>query len=95
MQSAIQSTCCSIETIMLLRTEGLPGPVTVKRFGKPATVRPSAERGPSAHFSRSDTPLAPAQVDTEQGARHGVEAGAEHDRVERELLVADAQAALR
>ena len=35
MHSAIQSTCCSIETIMLLSTEGLPGPVTVKRFGKP------------------------------------------------------------
>ena len=59
MQSTIQSTCCSIETIMLLRTEGLPGPVTVKRFGKPAIVRPSAERGPAAHFSRSDRPSRP------------------------------------
>jgi hypothetical protein len=54
MQSTIQSTCCSMETIMLLSTEGLPGPVTVKRFGKPEIVRPSADRGPSAHFSRSD-----------------------------------------
>ena len=40
MQSAIQSTCCSIETIMLLSTEGLPGPVMVNRFGKPAVIRP-------------------------------------------------------
>ena len=39
-QSAIQSTCCSMETIMLLSTEGLPGPVMAKRFGKPAMVRP-------------------------------------------------------
>ena len=40
MQSAIQSTCCSMDTIMLLSTDGLPGPVIVKRFGKPATARP-------------------------------------------------------
>ncbi len=39
-QSAIQSTCCSMDTIMLLSTDGLPGPVIVNRFGKPATVRP-------------------------------------------------------
>ena len=45
MQATIQSTCCSIETIMLLSTEGLPGPVTVNRFGKPAMVSPSDERG--------------------------------------------------
>src|SRR5438552_18641570 len=31
--SAIQSTGCSIDTIMLLSTEGLPGPVIVKRLG--------------------------------------------------------------
>ena len=29
MQSAIQSTCCSIETTMLDSTDGLPGPVTM------------------------------------------------------------------
>ena len=40
MQSAIQSTCCSIETIMLLSTEGLPGPVIMNRLGKPAIIRP-------------------------------------------------------
>ena len=59
MQPTIQSTCCSIETIMLLSTDGLPGPVTVNRFGNPAIVRPSDERGPSAHFSRSDRPSRP------------------------------------
>ena len=40
MQSEIHSTCCSIETGMLLSTDGLPGPVTVKRFGKSATIKP-------------------------------------------------------
>ena len=40
MQSVIQSTCCSIDTIMLLSTDGLPGPVMVNRFGNPATVSP-------------------------------------------------------
>jgi hypothetical protein len=39
-QSAIQSTCCSIETIMLLSTEGLDGPVTVSRFGNPTMPSP-------------------------------------------------------
>ena len=39
-QSAIHSTCCSMELIMLVSTDGLPGPVIVNRFGKPATIRP-------------------------------------------------------
>jgi len=39
-QSATQSTCCSIDTIMFDSTEGLPGPVMVKRFGKPTLVSP-------------------------------------------------------
>src|SRR4249919_1111700 len=40
MQSAIQSTCCSIDGSMLVSTDGLPGPVMVNRLGKPTTVRP-------------------------------------------------------
>ena len=40
MQSAIQSTCCSMQTIMLASTEGLPGPVIVNRLGKPAIESP-------------------------------------------------------
>ena len=40
MQSAIQSTCCSIAWIMLASTDGLPGPVMVKRLGKPAVATP-------------------------------------------------------
>ena len=33
--SAIQSTCCSIDTDMFDSTDGLPGPVIMNRFGKP------------------------------------------------------------
>ena len=40
MQSAVHSTCCSMETIMFVSTDGLPGPVMVNMFGKPATARP-------------------------------------------------------
>ena len=35
MQSTIQSTCYSMETIILERTDGEPGPVIVHKFGKP------------------------------------------------------------
>ena len=59
MQSATQSTCCSIATSMLTSTEGLPGPVMVKRFGKPAVAMPRYVRGPAAHLSRSVMPPAP------------------------------------
>ena len=40
MQSATHSTCCSMETAMLESTEGLPGPVMVKRLGNPSVIRP-------------------------------------------------------
>ena len=40
MQSAIHSTCCSIDTIMLVSTDGLPGPEIVKRFGNPTVPSP-------------------------------------------------------
>ena len=39
-QSAIQSTCCSIDTTMLDSTDGLPGPVTMNRLGNPAAATP-------------------------------------------------------
>src|SRR5438128_1727054 len=58
-QSAIQSTCCSMDTIMLLSTEGLPGPVMANRLGNPATVSPRYVRGPSVHASFSLRPARP------------------------------------
>jgi hypothetical protein len=36
----IHSTCCSIETGMLLSTDGEPGPVIMKKFGYPAVATP-------------------------------------------------------
>ena len=39
-QPATQSTCCSMDTAMLESTDGLPGPVMVKKLGKPTVVRP-------------------------------------------------------
>src|ERR1700760_2727048 len=58
-QSAIQSTCCSIDTIMFDSTDGLPGPVIVNRFGKPTDIKPRYVRGPCAHFCLSDSPSRP------------------------------------
>ena len=40
MQSAIQSTCCSMETIMLESTDGLCGPVIMNKLGNPADIMP-------------------------------------------------------
>mmetsp|Transcript_18652 Transcript_18652/g.57337 ORF Transcript_18652/g.57337 Transcript_18652/m.57337 type:complete len:202 (-) Transcript_18652:1054-1659(-) len=58
-QAAIQSTCCSMERVMLLRTLGDSGPVMVNRFGKPATVSPKYVTGPSFQTSRSVLPSLP------------------------------------
>ena len=95
MQPAMKSTCCSIETIMLLSTDGLPGPVTVNRFGKPAIVRPRYDRGPSAHFSRSDLPDRPRMSTPVRAPVIASKPLAIHEHVERELLVADPQPGLR
>jgi hypothetical protein len=66
---------------MLLITDGLPGPVTVNKFGKPRYLQ--AQVG-----LRSFWPLvgerpaaAPADVDLQQRTRHRVEADREHDHV--------------
>ena len=40
MQSTIQSTCCSIDWIILAKTEGLPGPVIMKKLGNIAVESP-------------------------------------------------------
>ena len=40
MQSRIHSTCCSIESAMLLSTDGDPGPVTMNMFGNPGVAIP-------------------------------------------------------
>src|SRR6516162_3837609 len=58
-QSLIQSTCCSIDSTVLLNTDGDPGPVTMNMFGNPAATIPRYERGPDPHFSASGTPPTP------------------------------------
>ena len=40
MQSVIHSTCCSIDTGMFDSTDGLCGPVMLKKLGKPAIEMP-------------------------------------------------------
>ena len=44
---------------MLDSTDGLPGPVTVKKLGNPTVVRPRYVDGPSAHFSLRESPSRP------------------------------------
>ena len=93
MQSAIQSTCCSIETTMLLSTDGLPGPVIMNRFGKPATDQAEIRARPLGPLVVQRQAAAAADVDREQRAGHRVEAGGEDDRVE--LVLAGAPYARR
>ncbi len=60
MQSATHSTCCSIDASMLLSTEGLPGPVIMKRFGKPLRLRrPDRSAGRPPTSRASATPSRP------------------------------------
>ena len=40
MQSPIHLTCCSMDTIMFVNTDGLPGPLIVNKLGKPEVPRP-------------------------------------------------------
>ena len=64
---------------MLLSTDGLPGPVMVKRFGKPADGEPEVGARPLRPRLAQRASAAPADVDAEQRAGHGVEAGGEHE----------------
>ena len=82
MQSAIQSTCCSIATIMLTSTDGLPGPVTMKRFGNPAVAMPEVGPGSVGPLVAQMQPVRADDAGPEQRAGHGVEPGGEDDDVE-------------
>src|ERR1700728_3252737 len=55
MQSQIQSTCCSRAATKLVAALGLPGPWLVNRIGKPTSVSPRYNAGPSvAQYSPSE-----------------------------------------
>jgi len=47
---------------MLLNTDGLPGPVIMNTFGKPATASPRYVCGPSRHLSRKAMPPRPRRL---------------------------------
>ena len=88
MASVIQSTCCSIDTTMLLSTDGLPGPVIdeqVREAGEAEAEVGARAVGPLV--AQRDA-VAAADVDREQRAGHRVEAGGEHDRVDLVLALA-------
>ena len=54
-----QSTCCSIDTLLLASTDGLPGSVKVKKLGKPTVISPRSLIGPWAHCCFSVRPSRP------------------------------------
>src|SRR3984957_20380873 len=87
MQSATHSTCCSIDGSMLVSTAGLPGPVMVKRLGKPAMPRPRYVFGPSRHFSLSAWPPVPRMSIFNSAPVIASEAGREHDRIDCVFLI--------
>ncbi len=70
--AVIQSTCCSAPQTMLATTEGLPGPVIVKKFGNPSTGRraTSGTLRPGVAEAQS---VAPPDVDPVERSGHGVE----------------------
>ena len=64
MQSAIHSTCCWIDTIMLVSTDGLPGPVIDEQVGEPDHAEAEVGAGPGRPgLVRACWPSAPADVD--------------------------------
>ena len=71
---------------MFDNTDGLPGPVIMKRLGNPDVISPRYVIGPWAHFSLQRHAVASGDVDADDRSGHRVEAGGEHDRVELERL---------
>ena len=80
MQSAIQSTCCSIDTAMFDSTDGLPGPVIMNRFGKPTRHQAEVGDRPVRPLVLQRDAVPAGDVDADDGAGHRVEAGGEDDR---------------
>ena len=79
---------------MFVSTEGLPGPVMVNRFGKPGHRHAEVGAWPLAPFLLQRQSATAADVDLQQRAGHGVEAGGEHDGVDLVLLAPGADALL-
>ena len=73
---------------MLLSTDGLPGPVTMNRFGKPAHREAEVRARAVAPIVVQRRPPRPRMSIVEQRAGHRVEAGREDDGVDVVLGVA-------
>ena len=90
MQSAIHSTSCSIVAGTLVARPDY-GPLTVSRLGKPAIASPSRRSVRRPTGRRADA-VAAADVDPQERAAEGVEAGREHDHVDVVVLAAGTNA---
>ena len=82
MQSAIHSTCCWMLTSMLVSTDGLPGPGDGEQVREPLHAETEVGARPGRPRVLQGAPAAAADVDAQQRAGHGVEAGGVDQHVE-------------
>ena len=75
-------------------TDGLPGPVMMKKFGKPTVDEPEVGGRAVGPLLLQGHAVPAGDVDADQGAGHGVEAGGVDDGVELERLVGGVDAGL-
>ena len=96
MQSAIQSTCCSIDDDHVAEHRRAARPGDDEQVGEAGDRQAEVGARAVRPLRRaSDTPSRPRMSIVEQRAGHGVEAGGEDDRVELVLAVRRAHAARR
>ena len=80
---------------MLVRTEGLPGPVIDEHVGEPGHLHAQVGHRTRLPFLLQVPAVSAADVDLEQRPGHGVKAGGEHDDVEVVVRGGGAQARRR
>ena len=82
-RSTTQSACCSIDTAMFDSTDGLPGPVIMKRFGKLSHRETEIGLRPvGPDVGQRFSAAARDRMHGHDRAGHGVEAGGEHDHID-------------
>ncbi len=79
---------------MLLSTEGLPGPVIGEQVRKALDRQAEIGARPVGPLGADRPTAPPSDIDAQDRTGHGVEAGAEHEDVERVLRVANADSGL-
>ena len=75
-------------------TDGLPGPVIMKKLGKPAVVETQVGGGAVRPLLLQRDAVAAGDVDRHDGAGHRVEAGGVDDGIELDRLVGEVDAGL-